>query len=95
MLYPECPGLSHMPCRFTVSVSGGPGSSAGLGVSRRGVYMRQPHEAAGPANYTVTITPTLHEVRPGQLRHKGPPGTLCVWLTRFERLTRSEQAARV
>lgn len=53
-----------LPCRFRVSVSGGPGSSAGLGVSRRGVYMRQPHEAAGPANYTVTITPTLHEVGP-------------------------------
>jgi hypothetical protein len=45
-----------------VAVSGGPGSSAGLGVTRRGVYMRQPHEAAAPANYTVTITPTLHEV---------------------------------
>lgn len=53
-------------CRFAVSVSGGPGSSAGLGVSRRGVYMRQPHEAAAPANYTVTITPTLHEVGPAQ-----------------------------
>lgn len=48
--------------RFVVSVSGGPGSSAGLGAKRTGVYMRQPHEAAGPANYTVTVTPTLHEV---------------------------------
>jgi hypothetical protein len=51
--------------RFAVAVSGGPGSSAGLGVTRRGVYMRQPHEAAGPANFTVTVTPTLHEVRGG------------------------------
>lgn len=48
--------------RYVVGVTGGPGCSAGLGVTRRGVYMRQPHEAAGPASYTVTVTPTLHEV---------------------------------
>jgi hypothetical protein len=48
--------------RFDVAVSGGPGGSAGLGVSRRGVYMRQPHEAAAPASYTVAVTPQLHEV---------------------------------
>ncbi|WIA14765.1 hypothetical protein OEZ85_003250 [Tetradesmus obliquus] len=47
--------------RYDVTVSGGPGSSAGLGAPRRGVYMRQPHEAAGPASYTVSVTPALHE----------------------------------
>lgn len=62
--HPTCFSLNPpvLLCRFMVSVSGGPGSSAGLGVSRRGVYMRQPHEAAAAANYTVTITPMLHEV---------------------------------
>lgn len=45
-----------------MTVSAGTGSSAGLGAPRRGVYMRQPHEAAGPASYTVSVTPALHEV---------------------------------
>ncbi|KAF6251901.1 subtilase family-domain-containing protein [Scenedesmus sp. NREL 46B-D3] len=47
--------------RYDVGVSGGPGSSAGLAAPRRGVYMRQPHEAAAAASYTVTVTPALHE----------------------------------
>jgi hypothetical protein len=42
-------------------VSSGPGSSAGAGVTRRGIYIRQPHEAV-TSTYTVTVTPKLHEV---------------------------------
>lgn len=56
-----------------MTVTGGPGSVAGLGVPRRGVYMRQPHEAAAPASYTVNVAPTLHEVRPMARRHAALP----------------------
>jgi tripeptidyl-peptidase II len=58
--------------RYDVTVSGGSGGppsaaaagASGLSDSARGVYLREPHEAAAPRTFTVTLKPLLHEDAP-------------------------------
>jgi tripeptidyl-peptidase-2 len=51
--------------RYEVSVSGGAGgppsaAAAASADTSRGIYLREPHEAAAPRAFTVNLKPTLH-----------------------------------
>lgn len=54
--------------RYEVSVSGGaggpPSAAASAAAETRGVYLREPHEAAAPRTFTVTLKPALHADAP-------------------------------
>ena len=51
--------VDELGIRYEVSVS--PSGGGGGKQAPRGIYLRQGYESSGPASFTVTVTPALHQ----------------------------------